>query len=134
MTTPCCKAILIPCPKCESPAGERCTKPSRYSGVVRRGECHVARSNAFVKVCALLDAPAMLQEYPVECAFYSPPLHFQALRDALMDMVIRIHAPIQTRVRVSLLDGTVIREWIAVEACDVCKQPIKDYGCDCMPF
>ncbi len=137
MRTPCCKAILIPCPKCASVAGKRCTKPGGYGGLIYRGQCHVARSNAFVKVCALLEAPSMIQEYAGGCAFYTPGLHFATLCEALADFFIRIHAPNQRRVRVSLLDGTVIREWSAKEAQtqpnhnpETCRDPT----CDCFPF
>ncbi len=134
----CCKTILIPCLHCKSPAGTRCTKPSRHgAGVVYRSQCHVARVNAFVKVCALLEAPAMIQEYAGGCAFYTPGFHFATLHEALMDMVIRIHAPNQTRVRVSLLDETIIREWSAKEAQAAPKhnpETCRDPACDCFPF
>lgn len=62
---------------------------------------------------ALLDAPALLQEYPGGCAFYGPPLRFSTLRKALDDMRIRVSAPNQRRVRVTFLDGTVVKEWSA---------------------
>jgi hypothetical protein len=65
------------------------------------------------KVCALLDAPARLQEYPGGCAFYGPPLQFDTVSEALEDMHDRVAAPNARRVRVVLLDGTVIREWVA---------------------
>ena len=67
--------------------------------------------NTFCKLLKLLDAPAMLQEYPGGCAFYGPPLHFEHLHEAIADMHIRVTAPNQKRVRITLLNGTVIREW-----------------------
>ncbi len=63
------------------------------------------------RIWELLQQPAMLQEYPGGCSFYGPPLRFGTLREALADMRTRITAPNQVRVRVVLLDGTIIREW-----------------------
>lgn len=54
----------------------------------------------------------MAQEYPGGCRFYGPGLEFATLHEALADMRIRITAPNQVRVRVSLLDGAVIKEWL----------------------
>lgn len=61
----------------------------------------------------LLEAPAQIQEYPGGCIFFGGPLRFSTLHEALADMRIRITAPNQRRVRVTLLDGTVVREWPA---------------------
>ena len=128
--TPCCKAILIPCPECKSDAGQRCTKPGGYGGLMYRGQCHVARSNAYVKVCALLEAPCKAIERIGKS--YRAEYDFGAVKYAIKWCMWREQRGASHTV--ALLDGTIIREWSAIEACDVCKQPIKDYGCDCMPF
>ena len=65
------------------------------------------------EVGRLLDAPVNLQFYHGGCDFYGPPLHFRRLHEALADMRVRITAPNQRRVRIILLDGTVVREWCA---------------------
>jgi hypothetical protein len=65
----------------------------------------------FCRLLELLDAPAQVEEYPGGCTFYGPPLRFDTLHEALAGMRERIAAPNQQRVRVSLLDGTVVREW-----------------------
>ena len=110
MTTPCCKAILVPCPKCESHAGKRCIKPSRHGGVIYRKQCHVTRSNSFAKICALLDRPARAQYQGVHTFnkwyTWTNGSVAECLRATLSRE--RGHA-----YRITLLDGTVVREWPA---------------------
>ena len=67
------------------------------------------------RIWELLQRPAMTQEYPGGCRFYGPGLGIATLHEALADMRIRVTAPNQTRVRVSLLNGTVIKEWASTK-------------------
>jgi hypothetical protein len=63
------------------------------------------------RIWELLQRPAMTQEYPGGCRVYGCGLEFTTLHEALADMRIRVTAPNQTRVRVSLLNGAVVKEW-----------------------
>ena len=136
MTAHCCKAVLIPCPRCESPAGTACIKPFRYGGVVTR-QCHVARANAFVKVCALLDAPAEIREYIT--GKWTITIFTGERVNTVAKCVAMAHQ-IQQRegcaIRVILRDGTVIREWAANEVAEPTHKPeaCRDPACDCWPF
>jgi hypothetical protein len=63
------------------------------------------------RIWELLQKPATLQEYPGGCSFFGPPLSFDTLHEALAFMRVCVNAPNQRRVRVTLLDGAIVKEW-----------------------
>jgi hypothetical protein len=149
-------SISVACPECTRPIGERC---AQLKGQGDRSKSHSARRKLADEQRTQRVNPKTMKPFFTPSPEPIPPEYYHNVpgRDGIFDInKLRTH---DHGCGFPHLDGKCLRDTIKhiattpgyhldldppsylpareplpPRACDVCKQPIKDYGCECMPF